>query len=306
MCREVSELLKIPEESVMVCSTGVIGSRLPVDRIKKSLPGLVDSLSFDGADAFSGAILTTDTRTKTCSRVIELSRGQAGILGIAKGAGMIAPNMATMLGFIVTDAKVQPGTLQDALGLACEGSFNQITVDGDQSTNDTVLMISSCLGPEAVTDSDVEVFSDAVSAVCRDLAGQIVADGEGASRVVCVNVEGAYDNDQAGLAARAVAESLLVKTAIAAADPNWGRIAAALGYSGADVSPADLSLCIEEVEILRHGILAAGYDETAAAKQMESSRYTINITIGNGSGSASILTTDLTEEYVRINSEYRT
>lgn len=305
ICREVSDLLTIPEESVLFCSTGVIGERLPVERMKKVLPGLVQNLTADGAGAFSGAILTTDTRAKTSSRDIELSGGSARVLGIAKGAGMIAPEMATMLAFIITDAKVLSGALQEILSRACDESFNSITVDGDRSTNDTVLLISSGAGPETVIDSDVAIFADAVAGVCGDLASQIVSDGEGTTRVVCVKVNGAPDDSQARLAARAVAESLLVKTAIAAADPNWGRIAAAVGYSGADVSPESLSLSIGEVKVLRNGALTELYDEAAAAKQMRSDKYTVYITVGVGPGSASILTTDLTEEYVRINCDYR-
>jgi glutamate N-acetyltransferase/amino-acid N-acetyltransferase len=305
LCRSVAELLDVPAESVLFCSTGVIGERLPVHRMEEALPRLTGNLSDRGAGLFSEAILTTDTCTKIAGKQTEVSKGTAGLLGIAKGAGMIAPKMATMLAFIMTDANIEPDTMGTMLREVNQETFGAITIDGDTSTNDTVLFISSGAGPAVRDEQDIQAISTALKNVCLDLAEQIVSDGEGTTRVVQVQVGGAVDDDQAQSAARAVAESLLVKTAFAAADPNWGRIAAAVGYSGAETSSDALSLSIGDVQVLAGGRLVDGYNESLAAEQMSQKRYTISISLGNGPGSASILTTDLTEEYVRINCEYR-
>ena len=305
LCRDVSGLLGIPEDSVLNCSTGVIGVSLPTERMRTALGPLVEGLDEDGMEPFSRAILTTDTRSKVAAVDLDLSGGPVRILGVAKGAGMIAPDMATMLAFILTDASVPAGELHDILREGVKGSFNSISVDGDTSTNDTVLMMASGMGPAPADRGERRLFSDGVGEVCRSLARQIVADGEGAGRVVEVVVEGAVDDDQAKLAARAVAQSLLVKTALAAADPNWGRIAAAVGYSGAKVRPEDLSLSIGEVAVMHDGEIVSGYREEAAAAVMAQESYSIGISLGSGAGAATMLTTDLTEEYVRINCEYR-
>jgi len=305
LCGSIAELLDVPEESVIFCSTGVIGERLPVHRMGEALPQLTGNLSEGGAGPFSEAILTTDTCTKIAGQLAEVSEGTAGLLGIAKGAGMIAPKMATMLAFIMTDADIEPDILRNMLREVNQETFDAITVDGDTSTNDTVLFISSGAGHAVRNEQDIQAVSAALKDVCRDLAEQIVSDAEGTTRVVQVKVDGAADDDQARSAARAVAESLLVKTAFAAADPNWGRIAAAVGYSGAKTSSDKLSISIGDVQVLDCGRLVDGYDEDMAAEQMSQKRYIVSISLGNGPGSASILTTDLTEEYVRINSEYR-
>ncbi|NOY86260.1 MAG: bifunctional glutamate N-acetyltransferase/amino-acid acetyltransferase ArgJ [Deltaproteobacteria bacterium] len=305
LCRDVGRLLGISEESVLNSSTGVVGVPLPIKDMGAALDPLVMGLSEDGMEIFSRAILTSDTRSKTSAVDLDLSSGPVRVLGVAKGAGMIAPNMATMLAFILTDAAVPPGELHGTLYDAVEGSFNAVTVDGDTSTNDTVLMLASGMGPALGSDRDRHLFRDGVGEVCRALARQVVADGEGADRVVEVLVVGADDNSQAKLVARAVAQSLLVKTALAAADPNWGRIAVAVGYSGAGVHPEDLSLSIGDVAVLRGGEPVSGYREEDAAKIMVRDSYTIRISLGSGTGAASMLTTDLTEEYVRINCEYR-
>ncbi len=305
LCRSAAELLNVPAESVLFCSTGVIGERLPVHRMEDALPLLMGNLSDEGAGSFSEAILTTDTCTKIAGKQVEVSGGTASLLGIAKGAGMIAPKMATMLAFIMTDADIEPDTMGTMLREVNKETFGAITIDGDTSTNDTVLFISSGAGPAVRDERDIQAISKALKNVCLDLAEQIVSDGEGTTRIVQIQVGGAVDDDQARSAARAVAESLLVKTAFAAADPNWGRIAAAVGYSGAEASSDTLSLSIGDVQVLAGGRLVDGYNENLAAEQMSHKRYTISISLGNGTGSASMLTTDLTEEYVRINCEYR-
>ena len=301
----VAELLEISAESVLPCSTGVIGERLPVDQMEAALVPLVRELSPHGLEQFSQAILTTDTVTKKVVQEISLKKGNARVAGIAKGAGMIAPGMATMLGFILTDVMIDQYDLSVVLADAVSDTFNSITIDGDMSTNDTVILMASGKGPVVKRSNDLEAFGEAVHTVCAALAEMIVADGEGATKVVKIMVAGAKDNGEAKLAARAVAESLLVKTAFAAADPNWGRIAAAAGYSGAVVDMEKISLSIGGVKILEDGEMVKGYDEADAVKVMKQDRYEITLAIGDGEGTAFMKTCDLTEEYVRINSEYR-
>ena len=271
----------------------------------EALEPLVGGLSTGGLELFSRAILTTDTRPKTSVREISLAGGMVRVVGIAKGAGMIAPNMATMLCYILTDGAVDPSALSGILGPVVEDSFNCITVDGDMSTNDTVILMASGKGPEVKKAGDLELFSSMVDQVCQELADMIVADGEGATKVVTVRVTGAISDKDAKLASRSIAESLLVKTAFAAADPNWGRIAAAAGYSGAVVDPDRIALSIGNVKILAEGEILAGYEESKAAQVMKQDRYDITVNIGDGPGTAVIKTCDLTEEYVRINCEYR-
>jgi glutamate N-acetyltransferase/amino-acid N-acetyltransferase len=301
-----AELLGIAEDCVLPCSTGVIGERLPVSKMEGSIEPLVQGLSPDGLKQFSEAILTTDTVTKTVMEEVALKKGSVSIAGIAKGAGMIAPDMATMLGFILTDAKVGRYDLSTVLRDAVVDTFNAITIDGDTSTNDTVILMASGKGSVVQRADDLAAFGRGVHRVCEILADKIVADGEGATRVVGVRVTGAVDDSDARKAAKSISESLLVKTALAAADPNWGRIAAAVGYSGAKVEMARFSMSIGSVKILENGHPAPGYEERAAAREMKQDRYEISVIIGNGPGAAVMKTCDLTEEYIRINCEYRT
>ncbi len=300
-----ADLLHITADSVLPCSTGVIGERLPVKRMEAALESLVSGLSPDGLEQLSRAILTTDTVTKVAVEEVKLHTGRARVVGIAKGAGMIAPDMATMLGFILTDAQVSKHDLDTTLTAAVSDTFNAITVDGDMSTNDTVILMASGKGPAVEGTDDLAVFGQAVHGVCETLADMIVADGEGATKVVTIKVVGAVNDGEAKKAARSVAESLLVKTALAAADPNWGRIAAAAGYSGAAVDRDRMSLEIGDVKVLRDGEIVPGYDEAKAVKIMRKDRYGVTLGIGDGPGKAVMKTCDLTEEYVRINCEYR-
>jgi glutamate N-acetyltransferase/amino-acid N-acetyltransferase len=301
----VAEYLDIQKESVLPCSTGVIGERLPIDRMEAALEPLVRELSPDGLELFSQAILTTDTVSKTTVQEVALKKGMARIVGIAKGAGMVAPDMATMLGFLLTDVEITKYDLSLVLADAVKNTFNAITIDGDMSTNDTVILMASGKGLAVKRSHDLQVFREAVREVCAQLADMIVADGEGATKVVTVRVTGAEDDREARTAARAIAESLLVKTAFAAADPNWGRIAAAVGYSGARVDIEKISLAIGDVKVLEDGEIVAGYDEAEAVTVMKKDRYEITLAIGEGLGQAVMKTCDLTEEYVRINCEYR-
>ncbi len=301
----VAALLEIDAANVLPCSTGVIGQRLPMDRMEKALGPLVSGLSPDGLEPFSRAIMTTDTVPKTAVGEVTLKNGTVRVAGIAKGAGMIAPDMATMLGFILTDAGVTSYDLSIVLADVVAGTFNAITIDGDTSTNDTVILLASGKGRKVKRSEDLKAFGGAVREVCAQLADMIVADGEGATKVVTVRVTGAADDTEARAAARAIAESLLVKTAFAAADPNWGRIAAAAGYSGAAVDMGKMALSIGEVQVLRDGEMVPGYDEAEAVKVMRKDRYHIILAVGDGEGEGEMKTCDLTEEYVRINCEYR-
>ena len=303
--KSVARLLDIPEESVLPCSTGVIGQRLPMDRMEAALEPLVRKLSPEGLELFSQAILTTDSVTKTVVQEVTLKNGKARVVGIAKGSGMIAPDMATMLAFILTDVGISYYDLSLVLADSVADTFNSITVDGDMSTNDTVILMASGKGPAVKRSDDLAAFGKAVHTVCATLADMIVADGEGATKVVEIKVTGAESDEVAKKAAKAVAESLLVKTAFAAADPNWGRIAAAAGYSGTAVDMARIFLSIGEVKILEEGEIVPGYDEAEAGKGMKQDRYGITLAIGDGEGQATMKTCDLTEEYVRINCEYR-
>jgi glutamate N-acetyltransferase/amino-acid N-acetyltransferase len=305
LCRRTAQLLDVPESRVLNCSTGVVGETLPVERMTAALESLVGGLSPDGMESFAQAIMTTDTRPKTASVDVALSSGNVRITGTAKGAGMIAPDMATMLAFVLTDADIPASEMAPMLSQAVEASFNCVTVDGDTSTNDTVLFLASRVGCGLAEPGDREIFAAALNGICRSLADQIVTDGEGSTRVVEIRVTGAADASEARSAARAVGESLLVKTALAAADPNWGRIAVAVGFSGIQASPEKFSLMIGDVAVVEEGMPAKGYVEEDARRVMTAARYTITVSVGDGPGEASIWTTDLTEEYVRINSEYR-
>jgi glutamate N-acetyltransferase/amino-acid N-acetyltransferase len=303
---KVARLLDIHAESVLPCSTGVIGEKLPMDRMEAALDPLVRKLSPEGLEQFSQAILTTDSVTKTVVQEVTIKNGKVRVVGIAKGSGMIAPDMATMLAFILTDVGISYYDLSLVLADSVADTFNSITVDGDMSTNDTVILMASGKGPVVKRSDDLEAFREAVHKVCETLADMIVADGEGATKVVEIKVTGAVSDEDAKKAAKAVAESLLVKTAFAAADPNWGRITAAAGYSGAAVDMAKIFLSIGEVKILEEGEIVPDYDEAEAVKVMKQDRYGITLAIGDGEGQATMKTCDLTEEYVRINCEYRT
>jgi len=290
----------VPAEEMLVCSTGKIGSYLPMDRVAKGIAEAAAGLGSSAADDAQAAraILTTDTRPKRAAE-----RHEAGwtLGGMAKGAGMIAPNMATMLAFLTTDAVVPAARLQPALAAAVDGSFNCITVDGEPSTNDTVLVFAN--GASGVTPAD-GALEAALRSVCGRLAAAIVADGEGATKFVTVHVTGAANAAEARLAARTVADSPLVKTALFGCDANWGRVAAALGKSGAAWDLDALRIAMAGVTLLDHGVIAPGEDVEAANAALRPREVTIECDLGVGQGSASILTSDLSLGYVEVNAEY--
>lgn len=301
-----AELLKCSQDEVFLASTGVIGVVLPDKKIREALPDAVYRLSSGGIDALSHAILTTDVGPKVVQATFKAGARRGRIVGVAKGAGMIHPNMATMLAFVMTDALASPDFLQQSLKEAVEGSFNSISVDGDTSTNDTVLvMASGKLGGEGLEDgADADAFQEALNKVCRSLAWMIVRDGEGATRVMELEVRGARSNRDAELAAHAVATSPLVKTALSSGDPNWGRIIAAVGRSGARFSVKRVSLKAGPLLLVDRGE-PVPYREKEAARIFSRERVPMLIELGSGPGTARILLCDLGHDYVSLNADYR-
>lgn len=299
--------LKLRHTMVYTASTGVIGTPLPMERIRGKIPELLKGLGTGTVFDVAAAIMTTDTFPKVASRRMKVDGKTGTITGICKGAGMICPNMATMLCFILTDLEVSAAALDKALKDAVENSFNRITIDGDMSTNDTVLIMANGMaGNERITRGTAafRTFAAAVSAITHELSRMIVADGEGATKTVEIEVKNAGSSRDAKKAASAIANSLLVKTALYGNDANWGRIMAALGYSGIRFREERTDIAFDKVRVVKNG-MATGKDREAAAVLMRKNlRITVNLR--SGKASASVLTCDLTEAYVRINAEYRT
>jgi glutamate N-acetyltransferase/amino-acid N-acetyltransferase len=309
-CDMLSRLAGCRAEEVLPFSTGVIGEHLPMDRLQSGLPDLLARLSPTGwLDAATG-IMTTDTVPKGASVQVEMSGRPVTVTGIAKGAGMICPDMATMLAFIATDADASGDVLDCCLREAVAASFNRITVDGDTSTNDACVLAAtgqSRAGVESAADPDYAILRDAVSRVAVQLAQAIVRDGEGATRFIAVEVSGGRTEQECAAVAYSVAQSPLVKTAFFAGDPNWGRILAAVGRAGLpelDIERVDVDL--GEVGIVRNGGRALGYREELGAAAMSQPEVTVRIALGRGSASALVWTCDFSYDYVRINAEYRT
>jgi len=309
-CQAVAELTGDPAGSVLPFSTGVIGEHLPVERMAAALPRLLGQLAATHWPAAARAIMTTDRVPKLVSRQFACDGRTATLTGMAKGAGMICPDMATMLGFLATDAAVAPGFLTACLHAAVERSFNAITVDGDTSTNDAcVLAATGALGNDpiaAAVSPDYAAFQAALDAVCIELATAIVRDAEGATKLVTVRIEGAASHAEARQVAYTIAHSPLVKTALFASDPNWGRILAAVGRAGiADLAIAGVRVWLGEVLIVDGGGRAPTYTEAAGAAVMRAPEILIRVALGRGESAAEILTCDLSYDYVRINAEYR-
>lgn len=304
-----AECLGISQDTVFVCSTGVIGVPLPMKKVEAGIRAAANSLSETGGHHAARAIMTTDTVEKEIAVEIAIEGSRARIGGMAKGAGMIAPNMATMLAFLTTDAAVAPDSLQQCLSSAVAESFNKITVDGDQSTNDTVLLMANGLaGNKPLTEASGgwRTFSDAVKHVTRQLALKIVKDAEGATKFVTVNVSGAASDRDARLVARAVANSLLVKTSWYGGDPNWGRLMDAIGYSGAQVKEELIGICYDDFCAVKNGIATSEASGSNLKKALAGKDIAVNIALNLGNGKDTVYTCDCSEEYVRINSQYVT
>ena len=304
ICEKVAEVTGLSPDRVFTSSTGVIGERLPHDRITAKVEELAGKLSVDGIEDAAHAIMTTDTFPKGASQVVELPGGTVKIAGIAKGSGMIAPDMATMLVYIFTDAKISRTDLQTLVSRINDRSFNCITVDSDTSTSDTLLCGATGASGVEVT-ADTEAFAKGLEAVFMDLAHQVVRDGEGATKFVTVNVTGAANDQDARTHALAIANSPLVKTAIAGEDPNWGRVVMAIGKSGAAADRDLLSIRFGDVLVAEKGWVSPDYREEQGAAQMKQPEITLNVDIGLGEGTATVWTCDLTHGYISINADYR-
>ena len=296
-------------QQVLPFSTGVIGEPLPVAKLTAALPKAVADLQEDHWDKAARAIMTTDTFAKGASMVIEIAGKPITLTGISKGAGMIQPNMATMLGYVATDAKISQALLQECLANAAELSFNRITVDGDTSTNDAcVLLASGCSdAPEILANStEYLVFSQAVISICKRLAELIIRDGEGATKLMRIVVEQAQTRQEAVQVAKTIAHSPLVKTAFFASDPNWGRILAAVGRAGVEnMVLENIEIYLGNVCIVENGGRSPGYTEQDGQRVMDQTEITVTVRLGRGDICEEVLTCDFSYDYVRINAEYR-
>jgi glutamate N-acetyltransferase/amino-acid N-acetyltransferase len=304
VCAEAASLLNLKPAEVFPSSTGIIGVPLPLEKITSQLRSLISSAgsSLEHLRQLSEAILTTDSKAKLAS--VRLRSGRGAITGVAKGAGMIHPQLATMLVYLLTDVVAKPAELKSALRKACDESFNVISIDGDTSTNDTVLLLAS--GASGTSYHSVRKdFDRALLEVCQSLAQQIVADGEGVQHVVRLRIEQAKTRDEALQVARAISHSLLVKTAWAGADPNWGRILAAAGRSGVHLDPHKISIAIGKQTVCRSGV-ACRFDTSTAHDELSKPECRVSLRLGRGKSSLDFLTTDLTAEYVKINADYST
>ena len=304
MCALTASELGLQTEEVLVCSTGLIGVPLPIAKIEAGIPLIVTALSEDGGATAAEAIMTTDTVPKSCAVEVELESGRAVVGAMAKGAAMIAPNMATMLSVVTTDATVPSGPLQELLSQAIQRTFNCITVDGDMSTSDTVILMANGDGAE-LGEGDCERLYEGIEYACRQMAQAIARDAEGSSKLITIAVRGAATEAEARQVGIAVANSSLVKTAAFGNDPNWGRILCAMGYAGVEFDPetARVSLCGTDIYGNGAGLDFAG-DKLSAAMQAE--EMAIDIDLAMGAATAEIFTCDLTYEYVRLNAEYTT
>lgn len=306
----VAAELGLAEQLVQVSSTGVIGEPLDLALFEKCMGPLAESLTETGFPLVAQAIMTTDTVPKIALRTLVLGGKEVTVLGMAKGAGMIMPNMATMLGFIVTDAAIASDVLQQMLQQSVEPSFNSITVDGDTSTNDTVLLLAGGeAGNEKIVSSnsgDALVFQQCLDELCLDLALQIVKDGEGATKLVTVHVTGAPGEQEADRAARTIANSSLVKTACFGEDANWGRIIAALGRAGFVFDESRVDIFFDDVPMVRDGLGLGGQQEQLATRVLKQDAFTICVDLKSGSSERKIYTCDLSIDYIKINADYRT
>lgn len=308
VCRETARSLGVKAEEVFPSSTGIIGVPFPAEKILAKLPELVArrELTQHKIHQFARSVMTTDTRQKCASARFRTGQSEINLLGIAKGSGMIHPQLATMLVYLFTDLAATRSELKQLLNKACDRSFNCISVDGDTSTNDTVLLLASGQSGIRLKDTGVgKTFADMLLGVCQSLAEQIVSDGEGVRHVIHLSIERAKTRQEALHVARAIAHSLLVKTAWAGADPNWGRILATVGACGAPIDPNRVSVFVGKQMVCRNGV-GCLFDAQKAHRELARPRCNIRVLLGRGKKSAVFTTSDLTEEYVRINADYST
>ena len=309
MAEVVEATIGTPGESTLVMSTGVIGEFLPLAKIEKGISAVAGKLgsTLEHLDAAARGILTTDTVTKIVSRSLQIGGQEVRMTGFAKGAAMIGPNMATMLGLIMTDAAITPEVAQTALKHAVDDSFNCISVEGHMSTNDTVLLLANGqAGGQPLSGDDLAEFQTALDEVCMELARSIPADGEGASHLITIDIFGCKDKTSARKIAKVVAESALVKTAITGADPNWGRIVSAAGYAGIPFDPSGVDLTINGFTVFEKGSPAKFDAETVSASIRDNRETDVKLSFTEGDASARFWTTDLTTEYIHLNADYHT
>ncbi len=307
---QVSQALSIPDSQLFLASTGVIGKRLPVDRMSKSIPVLIKKLSPQGLPDVAEAIMTTDTFPKLVSKELSIDNKKIHLMGLAKGAGMIHPDMATMLCFVLTDLSVSPALLDRLLKRAVDQSFNRITVDGDTSTNDIVLVLANGLAGNPLLEdhqsAGARIFGRALDGLLLNLAKMIVKDGEGATKTVTLQIKGARNEQEARTLAMTVATSPLVKTALFGQDANWGRILAALGRSGVSFDPEKVDLYFDGLLVVKNGIGQGDKVESLAGEVLKKKTLTIRVDMHQGKADTVVYTCDLSLDYVRINADYRT
>lgn len=305
-CKAVAKALRSKPKYVLPASTGVIGVELDGKLLTGAVPELTARLSPDNFHAVARAILTTDTRVKVAAEEVPLGAARVRVAGMTKGSGMIHPNMATTLGFIMTDAAVSARQLHEILVYSSERSYHSLTVDGDTSTNDTVALLANGAAQVKPDEKERQVLREAITSVMESLARQIAADGEGARKLVIIHAVGFTTPEDARKVARSAANSLLVKTAVAGSDPNWGRILCAAGYSGSAFDPGKIDIYLQGVLVCRGG-LAADFDETTLKSKLDEPEVHIRLVLnGKGKGEARFFTCDLTEGYIQINGSYRT
>jgi len=304
--RALAKLLKLPPAEVLPASTGVIGVELDENLILARLPELVERLNDTGLADVARAILTTDLQPKGASREVTLRRGIVRLAGVTKGSGMIHPRMATTLAFVMTDAVIPQTLLRRMLVRATELSYNRISVDGDTSTNDTLIVLANGASGVRPDPKEMSVFEESLTETLQSLARQIVRDGEGARKLIAVEVHGALSDASAALIARSISNSPLVKTAIAGSDPNWGRILSAAGNAAVNFDPTQVDITLQDVKVCRNG-LASPFDEADMKVRLDDTDVSIVFRIaGKGKGTATFWTCDLTEDYIHINANYRT
>lgn len=305
VCGAVAQELGCAADEVYMSSTGVIGEPLPFEKILSGLPQLFAATKTQDWQAAARAICTTDTFIKTATRQLEIDGKTIAFNGFAKGSGMIAPNMATMLGYIFTDAAIPQATLQTMLAEATDKSFNAITVDSDTSTNDTVLCFATNVQQITMSEYSFTILQSTLNDICQDLALQVVRDGEGAEKLITLKITGAENDKAARIIGLAIGNSPLVKTALAASDANWGRIIGAIGKSGEKINPEAFTLKIGGVLITANGARVPNYDETPVAAHLKTRDVLIEVDVAVGQGKATVWTCDLTHRYIDINAGYR-
>ncbi|XHS80129.1 bifunctional glutamate N-acetyltransferase/amino-acid acetyltransferase ArgJ [Burkholderiaceae bacterium UC74_6] len=309
-CEALAGLMGVQPSQILPFSTGVIMETLPVDRIVAGLPGAIAALKADNWSEAAAGIMTTDTVPKAASRQVQIGGATVTLTGISKGAGMIRPNMATMLGYLATDANVAPHLMQALVKEAADQSFNRITIDGDTSTNDSFVLIATHQAKnariESLDDADGRALRAAIVAVAQELAQAIVRDGEGATKFITVQIDGGKTEDECRLAAYAIAHSPLVKTAFFASDPNLGRILAAVGYAGiTDLDQTLIEMHLDDVHVVTQGGRNPSYREEDGQRVMKQSEITVRVDLKRGKASSTVWTCDLSHDYVSINADYR-